>query len=59
MEGTIRKNITPGASVSIVEKENQRTGQITKGVVKEILTNSARHPHNHFEKYYEFVVRKP
>ncbi len=45
MEGTIRKNIKPGLSVSIVEKHNQRTGQITKGVVKDILTNSARHPH--------------
>ena len=45
MEGTIRKNIKPGLSVSIVEKHNQRSGQRTKGVVKDILTNSAQHPH--------------
>ena len=45
MKGTIRRNIKPGLSVSIVEKHHQRTGQITKGVVKDILTNSAQHPH--------------
>ena len=45
MKGSIRKNIKPGLSVFIVEKHNQRTGQITKGVVKDILTNSAQHPH--------------
>ena len=45
MKGTIRKNIKSGFSVSIVEKHNQKTGQITKGVVKDILTNSEQHPH--------------
>jgi uncharacterized repeat protein (TIGR03833 family) len=45
MKGTIRKNIKPGMSVSIVEKHNQKTRQITTGVVKDILTNSAQHPH--------------
>ena len=45
MKGTIRKNIKPGLPVSIIEKHNQRTGLITKGVVKAILTNSAKHPH--------------
>jgi uncharacterized repeat protein (TIGR03833 family) len=45
MKGTLRKNIHPGLSVSIVEKHNQRTGQLTNGVVKDILTNSAQHPH--------------
>jgi len=45
MNGTLRKNITPGLSVSIVEKHNQRSGQKTEGAVKDILTNSAQHPH--------------
>lgn len=45
MKGTIRKNIKPGMSVSIIEKHNQKTRQITTGVVKDILTNSAQHPH--------------
>jgi len=45
MKGNLRKNIKPGLSVSIVEKQNQRNGQLTTGIVKEILTNSAQHPH--------------
>jgi uncharacterized repeat protein (TIGR03833 family) len=43
--GTIRVNIKEGISVGIVLKEDQRTGKITKGVVKRILTNSSTHPH--------------
>ena len=45
MKGNLRKNIKPELSVSIVEKQNQRNGQITTGIVKDILTNSAQHPH--------------
>jgi len=45
MNGNLRKNIKPGLSVSIVEKQNQRNGQLTTGIVKDILTNSAQHPH--------------
>jgi len=45
MKGNLRKNIKPGLSVSIVEKQNQRNGQLTTGIVKDILTNSAQHPH--------------
>ena len=45
MKGTLRKNIKPGLTVSIVEKQNQRNGQLTSGIVKDILTNSAQHPH--------------
>ena len=41
----IRDNITIGASVGIVQKHHQRSGEITKGVVKRILTNSPTHPH--------------
>jgi uncharacterized repeat protein (TIGR03833 family) len=45
MDGTLRKNVTPGKSVKIVLKKDQRTGELTEGVVKEILTNSPNHPH--------------
>jgi uncharacterized repeat protein (TIGR03833 family) len=40
-----RKNIRPGLNVSIILKEDQRTGRQTIGVVKELLTNSPTHPH--------------
>ncbi len=43
--GTIRANIKEGIRVGIVLKEDQRTGKVTKGVVKRILTNSSTHPH--------------
>lgn len=45
MNGTERKNITPGITVDIVLKKDQRTGQLTRGIVKDILTNSPNHPH--------------
>lgn len=45
MNGTERKNIRPGITVDIVLKKDQRTGQLTRGVVKDILTNSSNHPH--------------
>jgi uncharacterized repeat protein (TIGR03833 family) len=40
-----RKNIKSGLKVSIVLKQNQASGVLTKGVVRDILTNSASHPH--------------
>ena len=40
-----RKNIRPGLEVAIVLKQDQRTGKQTVGVVKDLLTNSANHPH--------------
>lgn len=40
-----RNNITPGTKVSIVLKQDQRTGKLTDGVVKDLLTNSPNHPH--------------
>lgn len=43
MNGTERKNIKPGSRVKIVQKQHQRTGQLTEGVVKDILTSSAVH----------------
>jgi len=40
-----RASIRPGARVAIVLKEDQRTGRLTEGVVRDILTNSPHHPH--------------
>ncbi len=45
MNGTQRSDITPGLTVRIVQKADQRSGRLTEGVVKDILTNSPRHPH--------------
>lgn len=45
MEGTIRSDIKPGIKVKIVEKQNQRSGELTEGIVKDILTNASNHPH--------------
>lgn len=45
MNGTLRKNIKPGSEVEIVQKLHQRSGEITTGNVKKILTKSANHPH--------------
>jgi len=45
MDGTIRADIKPGAEVHIVLKKDQRTGKLTQGVVKDILTKSPKHPH--------------
>jgi len=43
--GQNRKDIRPGLAVSIVLKQDQRTGKLTQGIVKDILTKSAFHPH--------------
>jgi uncharacterized repeat protein (TIGR03833 family) len=45
MDGTTRSNIKPGITVLIVLKQDQPTGKLTKGIVKDILTNSPTHPH--------------
>ncbi|ACX63119.1 hypothetical protein PVOR_06375 [Paenibacillus vortex V453] len=45
MNGGQRSNIRPGLEVDIVLKQDQRTGKLTRGVVKDILTNSPNHPH--------------
>ena len=45
MNGQNRKDIKPGLEVYIVQKQDQRTGRRTRGIVKDILTSSARHPH--------------
>ena len=43
MDGTIRKDIHPGLMVAIVQKADQRTGKITQGFVREILTSAPVH----------------
>ena len=45
MDGTVRSRITPGTKVSIVQKQDQRTGARTEGIVRDILTSSPTHPH--------------
>ncbi len=45
MEGTLRKNIRIGTQVEVVQKHHQRSGELTRGMVKKILTNSPSHPH--------------
>ena len=44
-EGDKRANIKPGLRVKIVLKADQRSGKLTEGIVKNLLTNSAVHPH--------------
>lgn len=45
MEGNKRSNINIGDKVKVVQKQDQRTGKLTEGVVSKILTNSDTHPH--------------
>lgn len=45
MNGTIRSNIKKGIRVKVVQKQDQRSGNLTEGVVQKILTNSANHHH--------------
>ena len=45
INGQNRSNIKPGITVLIVLKQDQRTGKLTRGIVKDILTKSPNHPH--------------
>ena len=45
MNGQTRSAIKPGMIVLIVLKQDQRTGKLTQGIVKDILTKSPTHPH--------------
>ncbi len=45
MDGKNRADIKVGTRVQVVRKADQRSGQLTEGVVQAILTNSASHPH--------------
>jgi uncharacterized repeat protein (TIGR03833 family) len=43
-DGRIRSNIAKGVEVLIVQKRDQRTGRLTRGIVKDVLTRSEEHP---------------
>ena len=45
MSGRQRSNIKQGLSVKVVQKQDQRTGKLTEGIVKDLLTKSPHHPH--------------
>ncbi|MEK4229659.1 YwbE family protein [Solibacillus sp. FSL H8-0538] len=45
MNGQQRKDVYPGLEVDIILKKDQRTGNKTRGIVKDLLTNSSFHPH--------------
>lgn len=44
-DGRIRKNVKPRTEVMVVLKRDQRTGKLTRGTVKDVLTRSRSHPH--------------
>ena len=44
-DGQTRSQIQPGMKVRVVEKQNQRSGKLTEGIVQRILTNSPNHPY--------------
>ena len=44
-EGNKRSNIQIGSQVKVVQKQDQRSGKLTEGIVSKILTNSQNHPH--------------
>jgi uncharacterized repeat protein (TIGR03833 family) len=45
LQGNVRNHIKPGLHVRIVLKQDQVTGKLTEGIVKDILTKSSMHPH--------------
>jgi uncharacterized repeat protein (TIGR03833 family) len=45
MSGSNRSDIKAGTRVQVVQKQDQRTGKLTEGIVKDILTKSSTHPH--------------
>lgn len=45
MDGTQRNDIQIGSEVNVVQKHHQRSGELTQGVVKKILTKAPSHPH--------------
>lgn len=45
LNGRLRKNVTIGAEVEIVQKQDQRSGRLTNGFVDRLLTKSPNHPH--------------
>ena len=56
MNGKNRSDIQIGSKVLVVEKHNQRTGELTEGYVDRILTNSKNHPHGIKVKLEDGIV---
>ncbi|GAB4074236.1 YwbE family protein [Barrientosiimonas marina] len=56
MSGTNRAHVKIGQTVKVVQKQDQRTGKLTRGVVDKLLTNSATHPHGIKVKLEDGVV---
>ena len=56
MNGNNLNNITVGQKVKVVQKQDQRSGKLTEGIVARILTNSANHPHGIKVKLEDGVV---
>jgi uncharacterized repeat protein (TIGR03833 family) len=44
-DGRVRENVKPGVEVMVVLKRDQRTGKLTRGTVRDVLTRSRSHPH--------------
>lgn len=51
-----RKNIRIGSKVEVVQKQHQRTGELTEGIVGSILTKSLQHPHGIKVKLEDGIV---
>jgi uncharacterized repeat protein (TIGR03833 family) len=45
MNGIVRADIKPGTRVKVVQKQDHRSGKLTEGIVKDVLTKSVTHPH--------------
>lgn len=45
LPGTKRQNVKIGDLVQVVQKQHQRSGELTEGLVRRILTNASNHPH--------------
>ena len=45
MNGIVRADIKQGTRVKVVQKQDQRSGKLTEGIVKDVFTKSATHPH--------------
>jgi uncharacterized repeat protein (TIGR03833 family) len=45
MNGIVQADIKPGTRVKVVQKQDQQSGKLTEGIVKDVLTKSATHPH--------------
>lgn len=42
-EGTVRSELRPGLRVAVIQKQHQRSGELTEGVIRDLLTKSPRH----------------